>query len=51
MALQALPSRIEQMPLSQDKRIELLAEDFSGQASRAIPGRGDQYPIALEGAR
>ncbi|MBK4714315.1 MULTISPECIES: glutamine--fructose-6-phosphate transaminase (isomerizing) [Tenebrionibacter/Tenebrionicola group] len=48
-ALQALPSRIEQM-LSQDKRIEMLAEDFSDKHHALFLGRGDQYPIALEGA-
>ncbi len=47
--LQALPSRIEQM-LSQDKRIEALAEDFSDKHHALFLGRGDQYPIALEGA-
>ena len=48
-ALQALPSRIDQM-LSQDKRIEELAEDFSDKHHALFLGRGDQYPIALEGA-
>ncbi|WPM84796.1 glutamine--fructose-6-phosphate transaminase (isomerizing) [Apirhabdus apintestini] len=48
-ALQALPSRIEQM-LSQDKLIETLAEDFSDKQHALFLGRGDQYPIALEGA-
>ena len=47
--LQALPSRIEQM-LSQDKRIEQLAEDFSDKHHALFLGRGDQYPIAMEGA-
>lgn len=47
--LQALPSRIEQM-LSQDKRIEALAEDFSDKHHALFLGRGDQSPIALEGA-
>lgn len=47
--LQALPSRIEQM-LSQDKLIETLAEDFSDKHHALFLGRGDQYPIALEGA-
>lgn len=47
--LQALPSRIEQM-LSQDKRIEALAEDFSDKHHSLFTGRGDRYPIALEGA-
>ncbi len=48
-ALQALPSRIEQM-LSQDKLIENLAEDFSDKHHSLFLGRGDQYPIAMEGA-
>lgn len=47
--LQALPSRIEQM-LSQDKLIEALAEDFSDKHHALFLGRGDQYPIAMEGA-
>ncbi len=47
--LQALPSRIEQM-LSQDKLIETLAEDFSDKHHALFLGRGDQYPIAMEGA-
>jgi glucosamine--fructose-6-phosphate aminotransferase (isomerizing) len=46
--LQALPSRIEQM-LSH-KRIEALAENFSDKHHALFLGRGDQYPIALEGA-
>ena len=48
-ALQALPSRIEQM-LSQDELIAELAEDFSDKHHALFLGRGDQYPIALEGA-
>ncbi|WP_380182617.1 glutamine--fructose-6-phosphate transaminase (isomerizing) [Kalamiella sp. sgz302252] len=47
--LQALPSRIEQM-LSQDKMIEALAEEFSDKHHALFLGRGDQYPIAMEGA-
>ena len=47
--LQALPARIEQM-LSQDKLIESLAEGFSDKHHALFLGRGDQYPIALEGA-
>ena len=35
--------------LSQDKRIEA-GGGFLRQASRSVLGRGDQYPIALEGA-
>ena len=47
--LQSLPSRIEQM-LSQDKRIEEFAENFSDKHHALFLGRGDQYPIAMEGA-
>lgn len=48
-ALQALPNRIEQM-LSLDRRIEALAEDFLDKHHALFLGRGDQYPIAMEGA-
>lgn len=48
-ALQALPSRIEQI-LAQAKQIEALAEDFSDKHHTLFLGRGDQYPIAMEGA-
>ncbi|MGV3344622.1 glutamine--fructose-6-phosphate transaminase (isomerizing) [Enterobacteriaceae bacterium LUAb1] len=48
-ALQTLPSCIEAM-LSQDKQIEMLAEDFSDKHHALFLGRGDQYPIAMEGA-
>ncbi|MGL4456731.1 MAG: glutamine--fructose-6-phosphate transaminase (isomerizing) [Plesiomonas sp.] len=48
-ALQALPSRIEQM-LSLDKVIEKLAMDFNEKQHALFLGRGDQYPIAMEGA-
>ncbi|WP_406704691.1 glutamine--fructose-6-phosphate transaminase (isomerizing) [Sodalis sp.] len=48
-ALQALPSRIEQM-LSLDKPIETLAEGFSDKNHALFLGRGDLYPIAMEGA-
>ncbi|WP_127959894.1 glutamine--fructose-6-phosphate transaminase (isomerizing) [Serratia microhaemolytica] len=47
--LQVLPARIEQM-LSLEKRIEALAEDFSDKHHALFLGRGDQYPIAMEGA-
>ncbi|MBG6242876.1 MAG: glutamine--fructose-6-phosphate transaminase (isomerizing) [Candidatus Symbiopectobacterium sp. Dall1.0] len=47
--MQALPARIEQM-LSQDKLIESLAEGFSDKHHALFLGRGDQYPIAMEGA-
>ncbi|GKX57344.1 glutamine--fructose-6-phosphate aminotransferase [isomerizing] [Leminorella grimontii] len=48
-ALQALPNRIDQL-LSLEKSIELLAEDFSEKHHALFLGRGDQYPIAMEGA-
>lgn len=48
-ALHALPARIESM-LSQDKVIEALAEDFSDKSHALFLGRGDQFPIAVEGA-
>ncbi|WP_445495702.1 glutamine--fructose-6-phosphate transaminase (isomerizing) [Photorhabdus sp. SF281] len=48
-ALHALPNRIESM-LSKDKIIEALAEDFSDKHHALFLGRGDQYPIAVEGA-
>ncbi len=48
-ALQLLPGRIEQI-LSQDKRIEALAEEFSDKHHALFLGRCDQYPIAMEGA-
>ncbi|MGK2946188.1 MAG: glutamine--fructose-6-phosphate transaminase (isomerizing) [Candidatus Malihini olakiniferum] len=47
--LQALPARIEQM-LLQDKLIASLAEGFSDKHHALFLGRGDQYPIAMEGA-
>ena len=47
--LQALPARIEQM-LSMDKEIEALAEGFSDKHHALFLGRGDRYPIAMEGA-
>ncbi|MGV7962289.1 glutamine--fructose-6-phosphate transaminase (isomerizing) [Photorhabdus tasmaniensis] len=48
-ALHALPNRIESM-LSKDKIIAALAEDFSDKHHALFLGRGDQYPIAVEGA-
>ncbi|AEW44204.1 glucosamine--fructose-6-phosphate aminotransferase (isomerizing) [Serratia symbiotica str. 'Cinara cedri'] len=48
-ALQVLPIRIEQV-LSMDKSIKLLAESFSNKRHALFLGRGDQYPIAMEGA-
>lgn len=48
-ALQSLPTKIEQA-LSMDSDIEALAEDFSDKHHSLFLGRGDQYPIAMEGA-
>ncbi|MFV9997747.1 MAG: glutamine--fructose-6-phosphate transaminase (isomerizing) [Arsenophonus endosymbiont of Dermacentor nuttalli] len=47
--LHALPARIDSM-LSQEKMIEILAEDFSDKNHALFLGRGDQFPIAVEGA-
>ena len=48
-ALQSLPTKIEQA-LSMDSDIEALAEDFADKHHSLFLGRGDQYPIAMEGA-
>ncbi|WP_225639300.1 glutamine--fructose-6-phosphate transaminase (isomerizing) [Candidatus Profftia sp. (ex Adelges kitamiensis)] len=48
-ALQVLPQRIEQI-LSMDLGIADLAEDFMDKQHVLFIGRGDQYPIAMEGA-
>ncbi len=48
-ALQSLPSKIEQA-LAMDSAIESLAEDFADKHHSLFLGRGDQYPIAMEGA-
>jgi len=48
-ALQALPARIEQL-LALDKSIEVLAEGFMDKQHALFLGRGDLYPIAMEGA-
>lgn len=48
-SLQTLPSRIEQM-LSLDKPIESLAKSFLDKHHALFLGRGDLYPIAMEGA-
>ena len=48
-ALQSLPTKIEQA-LAMDADIELLAEDFADKQHSLFLGRGDQYPIAMEGA-
>lgn len=48
-ALQSLPAKIEQA-LSMDEAIQGLAEDFADKHHSLFLGRGDQYPIAMEGA-
>lgn len=48
-ALQILPNRIEQVLSSADK-IEKLAEHFADKQHTLFLGRGDEFPIALEGA-
>jgi len=48
-ALQTLPAKLEQV-LSMDEPIQALAEDFADKQHSLFLGRGDQYPIAMEGA-
>ncbi|WP_028864955.1 glutamine--fructose-6-phosphate transaminase (isomerizing) [Psychromonas aquimarina] len=48
-ALQSLPAKIEQT-LAMDGAIQDLAEDFADKHHSLFLGRGDQYPIAMEGA-
>lgn len=48
-ALQSLPAKIEQA-LALDESIQALAEDFADKHHSLFLGRGDQYPIAMEGA-
>lgn len=48
-ALLSLPAKIEQA-LDMDDEIKLLAEDFADKQHSLFLGRGDQYPIAMEGA-
>jgi len=48
-ALQSLPAKIEQV-LSMDEAIQGMAEDFADKHHSLFLGRGDQYPIAMEGA-
>lgn len=49
MALKTLPNKIEEV-LSLADSIEDLAEDFADKHHALFLGRGDQYPIAMEGA-
>ncbi|WP_394204996.1 glutamine--fructose-6-phosphate transaminase (isomerizing) [Shewanella waksmanii] len=48
-SLQSLPAKVEQA-LSLDDAIAELAEDFADKHHALFLGRGDQYPIAMEGA-
>ncbi|MFT6302293.1 MAG: glucosamine--fructose-6-phosphate aminotransferase (isomerizing) [Granulosicoccus sp.] len=48
-ALQSLPAKIEQA-LGMDEAIQVMAEDFADKHHSLFLGRGDQYPIAMEGA-
>jgi len=48
-ALQTLPEKIAQT-LEMDSAIQALAEDFADKHHSLFLGRGDQYPIAMEGA-
>lgn len=48
-ALKSLPRQLEQT-LELAKGIEALAEDFADKNHALFLGRGDQYPIAMEGA-
>jgi len=48
-ALHSLPSKLEQA-LGMEEAIQRLAEDFADKHHSLFLGRGDQYPIAMEGA-
>ena len=48
-ALQSLPTSIE-AALEMNEQIRDLAEDFADKQHSLFLGRGDQYPIAMEGA-
>lgn len=48
-ALNTLPAKL-QSTLTLDKEIEALAEEFADKHHALFLGRGDQYPIAMEGA-
>jgi len=48
-ALQRLPAKVEQA-LTMDASIQGLTEDFADKQHSLFLGRGDQYPIAIEGA-
>jgi glucosamine--fructose-6-phosphate aminotransferase (isomerizing) len=48
-ALKSLPAKLEES-LALASQIELLAEEFADKNHALFLGRGDQYPIAMEGA-
>lgn len=48
-ALNTLPAKLEET-LNLDKEIGALAEEFADKNHALFLGRGDQYPIAMEGA-
>ncbi|MCG9698153.1 glutamine--fructose-6-phosphate transaminase (isomerizing) [Shewanella sp. Isolate11] len=48
-SLQSMPAKVEQV-LGLDDEIAELAEDFADKHHALFLGRGDQYPIAMEGA-
>ncbi|TLU65705.1 glutamine--fructose-6-phosphate transaminase (isomerizing) [Thalassotalea litorea] len=48
-SLMSLPAKIDEV-LALAKDIEALAEDFADKHHSLFLGRGDQYPIAMEGA-
>jgi len=48
-ALLSLPAKLEQV-LGMEEAIQELAEDFADKHHSLFLGRGDQYPIAMEGA-
>ncbi|ABV89544.1 glutamine--fructose-6-phosphate transaminase (isomerizing) [Shewanella pealeana] len=48
-SLQSMPAKVEQA-LGLDDAIAELAEDFADKHNALFLGRGDQYPIAMEGA-
>ncbi|QSX33654.1 glutamine--fructose-6-phosphate transaminase (isomerizing) [Shewanella avicenniae] len=48
-SLQSLPAKVEQT-LALDEAIAALAEDFADKSHALFLGRGEQYPIAMEGA-
>ncbi len=48
-ALKSLPGKLEEV-LHLAPQIELLAEEFADKQHALFLGRGDQYPIAMEGA-